>query len=87
MLRRGLLAGGLAGLLTTRYAWRESKWVERTETVVGIPNLPPALDGFRILHVSDTHFPSSGESAPRFLAAARRCRYDLVVATGDYADS
>ena len=69
------------------YAWRESKRVELSETVVRVPDLPPGLDGLRILHVADTHFPANAESLPRFLAAARRQSYDIVVGTGDYVDT
>ena len=69
------------------YAWRESKRVELTETVLRIPDLPPGLEGLRILHIADTHFPADAESLPRFLAAADRRPYDIVVGTGDYVDS
>ena len=43
--------------------------------------------GLRILHVADTHFPANGESLERFLATAKRLEYDIVLATGDYAES
>ncbi len=47
-------------------------------------DLPPAFDGYRILHLSDTHF----ESLPSVGDAAARCldghHYDLVVLTGDF---
>jgi len=69
------------------YAWRGSKRVELTETTVHVTDLPPGLDGLRILHVADTHFPADGESLPRFLEAVRQRPYDIVVGTGDYADS
>lgn len=82
-----LAVAATAGAGTTFYAWRESKRVELTETVLRLPDLPPGLDGLRMLHVADTHFSASGESLPRFLEAARRRRYDLVVGTGDFADS
>lgn len=83
-----LLAGGIAlGATTAYYAWRESKQVDLTETIVEIPDLPLGLDGLRILHLADTHFPANGESLPRFLRAVRAHRYDLVLATGDYAES
>lgn len=85
--RSALTAAALTGASAALYAWRESKRVQPTETVLRVPGLPPGLQGLRILHVADTHFPASGESLPRFLAAARRQRYDLVVGTGDFVDS
>ncbi|HDP33697.1 MAG TPA: metallophosphoesterase [Candidatus Hydrogenedentes bacterium] len=48
-------------------------------------NLPAALDGFRILHISDFHFP---RRFPKFAAAVgellRAVEVDLCVVTGDY---
>ena len=85
--RTTLAVAATAGAGATFYAWRESKRVELTETVLQVPDLPPGLDGLRMLHVADTHFPANGESLPRFLEAARRRRYDLVVGTGDFVDS
>ena len=85
----GVAAGAAVagGAVAAVYAWRESKQVELSETVVRVPDLPPGLDGLRILHVADTHFPANAESLPRFLAAARRQSYDVVVGTGDYVDT
>ena len=73
---------GLAG-----YAWANSKRVITSDVTIAIPDLPPGLDGLRILHVADTHFPANGESLERFLATAKGLDYDLVLATGDYAES
>ena len=56
-----------AGAGAALYAWRESTWVEATERVVRLAGLPAGLEGLRILHVSDTHFPADGASLPRFL--------------------
>ncbi len=86
LLRMAAVGAGV-GTALAGYAWRESKWVECTERVVPVPGLPPGLDGLRILHVADTHFPGNGESLPRFLDAVRRHRYDIVFATGDYAET
>ena len=73
---------GLAG-----YAWANSKRVVTSDVSIAIADLPPGLDGLRILHVADTHFPANGESLERFLATASRLDYDIVLATGDYAES
>ena len=81
------LGAGCAGAALAAYAWRESKRVELTHTVIRLPELPAGLEGLRILHVADTHFPRNRESLPRFLDAAASLDYDIVFATGDYADT
>lgn len=86
-LAAALLGSGLGGGALAAYAWRTAKRVEHSHVVIPIPDLPPGLDGLRILHVADTHFPGNGESLERFLAAAGDREYDLVLATGDYADT
>jgi predicted MPP superfamily phosphohydrolase len=78
----GAASTGLVG-----YAWANSKRVVTNDVAITIPDLPPGLDGLRILHVTDTHFPANGESLERFLATAKELNYDLVLATGDYAES
>lgn len=53
------------------------------EIELGFPQLPVAFDGYRILHLSDTHF----DFLPALVAAARQLlsgvRVDLLVLTGD----
>ncbi len=50
-------AAGLA------YGWFEAGWVRLRELEVRIPGLPQALDGLRVMHLSDFHLgvPSRGE--------------------------
>ena len=69
------------------YAWWESTAVEVTERRLAFPELPPGLDGLRILHVSDTHFPASGDSVGRFLDAIAPLEVDLILCTGDYVET
>ena len=76
------LGGGLAG-----YAWWESTQAEATRRTVIVPGLPPGLDGLRVLHVSDTHFPANGASLERFGALVSELEYDIVFATGDYVET
>ena len=82
-----LAAVSAFGAAAAAYAWRESKRAEPTRRIVRPRDLPPALDGLRILHVSDTHFPADGESIDRFLAAVDRAEFDFAVATGDYVET
>jgi predicted MPP superfamily phosphohydrolase len=61
--------------------------VEITETDVPIPNLPPAFEGYRILHISDLHggSPLSRTAPYQRLSALQSLTPDLVVFTGDLA--
>ncbi|HEY6983221.1 metallophosphoesterase [Reyranella sp.] len=57
--------------------------VRRTELELAVPGLPPSFDGYRLLHVSDTHldvFPEIAEVAHRLLDGVE---VDLLVVTGD----
>ena len=58
--------------------------VERVE--IRLPRLPKKLDGFRVLHLSDTHHsPFTGlEHISRAVAIANQLNPDLVALTGDY---
>lgn len=51
---------------------------------IGFPDLPPAFDGYRILHVSDTHLDELPALAPRAAELVRRLPADLLALTGDY---
>ncbi len=75
------------GLGAALYAWWESTAVEVAEHRLRIPELPPGLEGLRILHVSDTHFPASGDSVGRFLERIWPLEYDLICCTGDYVET
>ena len=83
-----LVAGaGALGVVATLYAWWESTAVEVTERRLVLPDLPPGLEGLRILHISDTHFPASGDSVGRFLERIWHLDYDLICCTGDYVET
>ena len=47
-------------------------------------NLPPAFDGFAILHLSDLHVDMNAGAMRRVAELADGLRYDLCVLTGDY---
>jgi len=51
-------------------------------------HLPPALDGFRILHVTDFHARTRWDPAyDDLLAEIRAAKVDMILATGDFADN
>ena len=62
----------------------ESPVVERVQ--IPIPNLPPALDGFRIVQISDIHYYpfTTIELVDRAVQMANHLAPDLIVHTGDY---
>jgi uncharacterized protein len=76
----GALGGGALLALTEPYR------PVLTETLVVLPELPPAFDGVRVLHLSDLHvqkaFPL--EALAPALKLAESARADLLVLTGDY---
>ena len=80
------LVGGLGGALTA-YAWWESTRARLVRHDVEVPGLPAGLDGLRILHVSDTHFPANGASLERFAELIAEVEYDIVFASGDYVET
>lgn len=56
---------------------------------VSYPNLPPALDGFKILHLSDLHlgYYFDLNNLEQTLADAEKYQVHMVVVTGDIADN
>jgi uncharacterized protein len=67
--------------------WRARKnaaRVEIRENDVAIAALPPAFDGFTILHLSDLHIDMNPGAMQRLFELLPRLRYDLCVLTGDY---
>lgn len=62
---------------------RNALAVRRVELEFAVPGLPPAFDGYRLLHVSDTHldvFPEIAEAAHQLLDGVE---VDLLAVTGD----
>jgi predicted MPP superfamily phosphohydrolase len=78
----------LAGANAVLAAWSlfEAQWVEARELEIGVPGLPPELDGLTILHLSDFHAgtPSLNVRAMRKgVDFGVRSQPDLVAVTGD----
>lgn len=92
--RRQLLQGALAAVPLLAIGGSVHT-VYTTSTVLAVrrfnlawPNLPPSLDGYKIVQISDTHLGPFFSLAQfdRVLALAQRERPDLVAITGDLAD-
>lgn len=50
---------------------------------VNLPTLNPALDGFRIAHVTDLHIHRRAHRHKQVITQLQRYRFDLLVLTGD----
>ena len=57
--------------------------VNLLKETVTVSNLPSALEGFRILHISDLHGLYFGPHQEQLKAALNSARYDIVCVTGD----
>src|SRR5579859_2346110 len=82
--RRQFLLGSGAAVAATAFgvdAWLEARTLTITRHEIWSATLPPALDGFRLAHVSDLHLPAvASEKAADFLGAEAP---DLIIITGD----
>lgn len=72
----------LAGLYERGRRNAERLVVRRNE--VRSARLPPAFDGFTLLHLSDLHVDMNEGAMRRLVELAAGLRYDLCVLTGDY---
>ena len=74
-----------AGLMLAFYAYAiEPWWLRVRQRVLYLDGWAPALDGVRVLHISDLHIGHSTSRAVNFLERAAREDVDLVVITGDF---
>lgn len=64
----------------------EAGKLHMTEVEVPVHNLPDALDGFEIIHLSDVHWTGYGPYEQTLLRALRHLSAPVVALTGDYLD-
>jgi predicted MPP superfamily phosphohydrolase len=74
-----LRASGLYGR-----GMRNALDIRRHEIVFAFDDLPPAFDGYRLLHLTDPHFDSIEGTAERIATLIADQPVDLFVLTGDY---
>jgi uncharacterized protein len=85
-LGAALLVVAVVAACAVAWGWFEAGWVRFRVLDVEVPGLPAALDGVRIVHLSDFHLgvPSRGEGAVARAVAWTAARDpDLVLVTGD----
>lgn len=88
-LARATYAYAATGLALTGYGIESARRLPGvTRRVLTFPDLPPAFDGLRILHVSDVHAGQYMEldQMQEVVARANAQRADLVLQTGDMID-
>ena len=86
MITTAVVGAGAAGAAGLAWSLFEAQWVERAERDVAVPGLPPELDGFRILHVSDFHLGKrslNARAVEQAVAWAAEREPDLIAITGD----
>lgn len=91
MRRWGYLFFALACLFAAAwglYAFAVEPLAIRVEEVrLPVPGLPPALEGLRVVHLSDIHMIQPGLREERARALVASLRPDLVVVTGDLIEA
>ena len=79
IFRFGLKLTGLYAL-----GYRNTERIEVRRNDVVLENLPPAFEGFTILHLSDLHSDMNPAAIDRLVAILPGLSYDLCVITGDF---
>ena len=76
-----------AGVAWMGYGWFEAGWLRTRVLEVGIRELPPALDGVRVAHLSDFHLGAplsrGNRASAKAVAWVAHRRPDVVCVTGD----
>jgi hypothetical protein len=80
----GLVRGGLRSVGLLGRARRNARRIVLRRHEVVLPHLPPAFDGFTLLHLTDLHIDAAPDYAAVLIEAIRGLDYDLCVLTGDY---
>ena len=80
----GLIRGLLRSTMLHRRGRRNARTIRKRHNFIHLPALPPAFDGYRILHISDLHLDMAEDMPHVLIEAVRDLEYDLCVLTGDY---
>jgi predicted MPP superfamily phosphohydrolase len=84
--RTASVVAGAAPFLGVMYGYADERLAYQVNRVeIPVPNLPPALDGMKIVQISDIHLSSymTRESVRRVVDMANGVGADLAVVTGD----
>ena len=88
LLRLAMVPPALAGLAGLSGFIRAQAAPVVTHVVVSYAELPPSLDGLRILHLTDAHLGPFVEidTIDQAVEALKTTRVDIIAITGDFAD-
>jgi predicted MPP superfamily phosphohydrolase len=67
-----------------RKGYGNAKTIHVTKLELKFPNLPPAFNGFTILHLSDLHIDSIPGFASILIHKLKNLKFDICLLTGDY---
>lgn len=76
----------LAGFSLLSYVYYEVHTISVKRYRIAIKKLPPAFDGFTILHLSDLHCKEYGSGQKKVLDLIGGFKFDMVACTGDFVD-
>ena len=77
----GVVGAAVAGL--GAYLFTEPFMIRVRELELSFPNLPPAFDGYTILHLSDLHITKHGLLEKKTMALISGRQVDVCFITGD----
>lgn len=66
--------------------YANSRQVEVTHTAIAIENLPAALEGLKVVQISDLHSSLYGAGQQKLLSLVRAEQPDIIALTGDFVD-
>lgn len=86
--KTGFLLPGLVALAICGYGYSEARNVKVTEIVLPTPKLPPGIERFRIVQISDVHLGLlvGSERLADIIWQVEKLSPDLLVSTGDLVD-
>jgi predicted MPP superfamily phosphohydrolase len=79
-----LLRGGLRVCGLLERGRRNAMDIQIRRNDISLERIPPAFDGFTLLHISDLHLDFRPDFPGRLSEAVAGLRYDVCVLTGDY---
>ena len=88
LARATYVYAGAGAALSAHGIWSAYRLPTLTRRTLTFPDLPPGLDGLRVLHISDLHagVHLGEDRMQEIVAQANRLRPELIVQTGDMID-
>lgn len=80
----GLMRGVLRLMGMHARGQRNARSVQVNYNEIQLAQLPPAFEGYRILHISDMHLDMAPDMPNALIEALRQVEYDICVLTGDF---